>query len=109
MWLFSAIWALSLTASGSRVQEMSAPKHREKLDKIDLKIAKKCSGTVEACGDKITGLPGLKELPSFEMYSGYLQVFSHYVHYILYTVRMVTAVYSNHWFFEPLSTNHWLR
>jgi len=65
MKIFGQLLSVALAMNG-RVHEMSV-KHHEKTS------APTCSAATEAaCADKITWLPGLEKLPSFEMYSGYV-------------------------------------
>jgi len=48
-----------------RVHEMEVKKHHHL-------IGTNCDDTQVECADRITSLPGMEQLPSFDMYSGYL-------------------------------------
>ena len=63
MKLFFAFLSLAVAGTPQRVHEMT---HEKKSG------AKKVPSASAA--DKVTSLPGLAEMPSFDMYSGYLDV-----------------------------------
>ena len=74
MKLFLAFYGLVAGMNG-RVHEMSV-KHNKNppIEEQQIPVSK-CSGVSDdACADKITWLPGLEQLPEFDMYSGYLHV-----------------------------------